>query len=157
MAHNAQKRLQKELMQLQKQPALDGSSVEIVGDSIMNWKCIITGPKDSPYEKGTFVLNFTFPKEYPFHPPAVKSETKVYHCNFDEQGNMCLDLLRKDGWSPMNSVRDVLVAISQLLVVPNPDHPLDEKIGEQFQRDKTAYLKQAKEWTKKYATHGAAK
>lgn len=151
MSQTAQKRIQKEFMGLQKTPAIEGSKAELVGDSLSNWTVHIIGPKNTPYEKGLFKFDFNFPKEYPFHPPVVKCETKTYHCNFDEEGNICLDLLRKDGWSPMNSIKDVIVAINQLLIEPNPDHPLDASIGEMYQNNMKQYLKTAKEYTKKYA------
>ncbi len=98
-----------------------------------------------------FKFEFNFPKEYPFHPPVVKCETKTYHINFDEQGNICLEILRKDGWSPMVGVKEVLIAIEQLLNEPNASHPLDEKLGELYTTNKSQFEKTAKEWTKKYA------
>ena len=55
--------------------------------------------KDSPYEGGVFFLDIRFPNDYPFKPPKIKFVTKIYHCNVNAKGGICLDLL-KENWSP---------------------------------------------------------
>jgi len=92
-----------------------------------------------------------FPKEYPFHPPELKCTTKVYHPNFDDKGAVCLDILRKEGWSPMATVKEIFVAFSAILAEPNASHPLDATIAEEFTTKKDKFLKTAKEWTQKHA------
>lgn len=44
----------------------------------------LVGPRDSPYESGTFTLLIEIPEKYPFEPPHVKFETPVYHPNIDK-------------------------------------------------------------------------
>lgn len=54
---------------------------------------------DSPYSGGVFFLSITFPTDYPFKPPKVSFQTKIYHPNINANGSICLDILR-DQWSP---------------------------------------------------------
>jgi ubiquitin-conjugating enzyme E2 T len=64
-------------------------------------------------------------------PPHVKFITKVFHPNVDDQGRICLDVLKmppKGTWNPSLTVLAVLKCIQLLLVEPNPDDPLDVEI-----------------------------
>jgi ubiquitin-protein ligase len=35
-----------------------------------------------------------------FPPPQVKFQTKMYHPNIDDEGNICIGLLKTDAWKP---------------------------------------------------------
>ena len=146
----ALKRIQKELTEFNKEPP-EGFSAGPVDDSDMfKWEASITGPEESPYENGTFQLSIEFPKDFPFKPPKVEFTTKVYHPNVKSTGTICLDIL-KDAWSPDITVSKILLAIQNLLINPNIDHPLEPEIAELYKKDKNAYNEKAKEWTEKYA------
>ena len=144
------KRIQKELTEFNNDPP-EGFSAGPVDDSDMfKWEACITGPEESPYEGGNFQLSIEFPKDFPFKPPKVEFTTKVYHPNVKSTGTICLDIL-KDAWSPDITVSKILLAIQNLLINPNIDHPLEPEIAELYKKDKAAYDKKAKEWTEKYA------
>ena len=48
----------------------------------------IIGPEDTPYENGVFRLSVRVPDRYPFEPPNVTFQTKIYHPNIDT-GMIC--------------------------------------------------------------------
>ena len=64
------------------------------------------GPGESPYSGGVFFVNIHFPPDYPFKPPKVQFQTKVYHPNVNSQGSICLDIL-KEQWSPALTISKV--------------------------------------------------
>jgi ubiquitin-conjugating enzyme E2 D/E len=106
------------------------------------------GPDDSPYAGGVFFLDIKFTADYPFKPPNVSYiiferilifnlvkisfTTRIYHCNINSKGAICLDILR-DQWSPALTVPAVLLSICSLLVDPDPNHFLEPEIAEVFQ------------------------
>ena len=41
-----------------------------------------------------FKVSLKFPPSYPYSPPTVKFETPCFHPNVDQNGNICLDILK---------------------------------------------------------------
>ncbi len=93
------------------------------------------------------------PTDYPFKPPVLNFDTKIYHPNVsnDGTGAMCLGLLRSDQWKPNSKINTVLLFVRQLLQEPQPDDAVEQNIAAEFKNDKSAFEKNAKDWTKKYA------
>ena len=106
-------RIQKELLEIQKDPPANCSAGP-EGDDLYEWQASIMGPRDSPYQGGVFWLKIHFPKDYPFKPPKVMFLTKIYHPNISASGAICIDIL-KDNWSPALTISKVLLCICSLL------------------------------------------
>jgi len=145
----ALRRIQKELGDIAKEPIVNCDAAPI-GDNMFNWKAKIKGPPGTPYEEGVFALDIQFPSDYPFKPPKVHFTTKIYHCNVNTTGSICLDIL-KDQWSPALTISKVLLSITSLLNDPNPNDPLVPEIAQALKDNKAAHDKTAREWVKQYA------
>lgn len=145
----AEKRIMKELQDLQNHPPAS-CSAEPSSDNLFHWQGKIIGPVDSPYSGGIFLVDIHFSADYPYKPPKVQFQTRVYHPNVNSQGYMLLDILNK-GWSPGITILEVLLSISSLLKDPNPGDPLMPEIADIYSTDRTTYENTAREWTQKYA------
>jgi len=118
---------------------------------IKYWKIIFSGIGGTPYEYGNWVISVTFPDDFPFKPPKVRFETKIYHCNISNDGSICLDIL-KDQWSPSLTMEKVMVSIGALLTDPNPMDPLDVVKAGTYRDNQMEYWRQVREWTKIHAS-----
>ncbi|KAL3624407.1 E2 SUMO-conjugating protein ubc9 [Castilleja foliolosa] len=145
----ASRRISKELKDMQRDPTTSCSAGP-VGEDMFHWQATIMGPQDSPFAGGVFFVTIHFPPDYPFKPPKVAFRTKVYHPNINNNGSICLDIL-KEQWSPALTISKVLLSICSLLTDPNPDDPLVPEIAHMYKSDKAKYEKTAWTWTQKYA------
>mmetsp|Transcript_17846 Transcript_17846/g.46612 ORF Transcript_17846/g.46612 Transcript_17846/m.46612 type:complete len:162 (-) Transcript_17846:1005-1490(-) len=144
------KRIQKELAEISLDPPCNCSAGP-KSDDIYHWVSTIMGPANSVYSGGVFFLDINFPQDYPFKPPKVTFRTRIYHCNINNSGAICLDIL-KEQWSPALTISKVLLSICSLLTDCNPQDPLVGSIAQQYLTQKDVHDDTAREWTKRYAT-----
>lgn len=115
----------------------------------------LAGPKDSPYEGGVFRLQVRVPAMYPMEPPKISFVTKLFHPNIGRghtPGAICLDILRKEAWSPALTLERTFLSIASLLGDPNPASPMDSEAARLYENDRPAYEKRVREWVEKYAS-----
>ena len=55
------------------------------GDDLTHLKGSFKGPPGTPYEGGTYTIDVKIPHDYPFRPPVMKFDTKVWHPNVSSQ------------------------------------------------------------------------
>eukprot|EP00435_Cladocopium_sp_Y103_P061414 s466_g23.t1 len=103
------------------------------------------GPPDSAYQGGVFFLNINFPSDYPFKPPKVHFTTKIYHCNVNSNGAICLDIL-KDQWSPALTISKVLLSMSRDDCLGLGFDPLVPEIAQVYLKDRAKHDATAREW-----------
>lgn len=142
-------RIKQEIKDLQENP-VQNCSAGPIADDITKWQATIFGPEDTPYQGGIFKLNINFTKDYPFKPPKIYFVTKIYHCNVNPQGGICLDIL-KENWSPALTISKVLLSICSLMAEPNPDDPLVPEIAELLRENKAQHDSEARTFTLQYA------
>ncbi|XP_075869452.1 ubiquitin-conjugating enzyme E2 C-like isoform X2 [Nelusetta ayraudi] len=107
------KRLQQELMTLM-MSGDKGISAFPESDNLFKWIGTIEGAQGTVYSGLRYRLSLEFPAGYPYQPPRVKFLTSCFHPNVDNQGFICLDIL-KDKWSALYDVRSILLSIQSLL------------------------------------------
>lgn len=143
------KRIKKELEEIQKDPPTNCSAGPISED-LKEWEATIIGPSESPYAGGIFKLQILFSEKYPFKPPKVKFNTRIYHPNINSHGSICLDILNVN-WSPALTVTKLLLSISSLMTDPNPKDPLVKSIADMYMLDREQYNSKAREYTLRFA------
>jgi ubiquitin-conjugating enzyme E2 D/E len=146
----AAKRIQKELIDLRKDPPANCSAGPTDDADMFKWQGTIFGPADSPYSGGVFNLSIEFPVDYPFKPPRIMFLTKIYHPNINTAGFICLDIL-KTNWSPALTISKALLSVLSMLTDPNPNDPLMPDIAKQYTENRALYDTTAREWTDLYA------
>lgn len=148
------RRIQKDLKELKESPLDSITAGPIDESNIFEWQGTIVGPSDTPYAGGLFYLAIHFPMDYPFKCPKIRFNTRIFHPNINDSGQICLDIL-KDGtngtWSPALSISRVLLSISSLLADPNPNDPLNIEAANIYKSDINAFNEKAKMMTRKFA------
>ncbi|KAH0820050.1 hypothetical protein GEV33_002743 [Tenebrio molitor] len=148
-----QQRLSRELAKISSSPPV-GISVSLKDNKMDVLEAQIIGPDETPYKNGVFKLEIMIPSRYPFTPPSIKFLTKVYHPNIDDNGRICLDLIKmppKGSWRPTIGLEGLLIAVRMLLESPNPDDPLMADIAEEYKHFRGEFVKKAQLFTEKYA------
>ena len=76
-----------------------------------------------------FTIDIKILPDYPFKPPQMQFDTKIWHPNISSQtGVICLDILKKE-WTPALTIRTALISIQALLSCPEPDDPQDAEVA----------------------------
>lgn len=138
--------LQLELKRIQKEP-VEGFRVRLPDDSnIFLWEVAIFGPPDTLYEGGYFKALMKFPPDYPYSPPTVRFQTKMWHPNVYENGEVCISILHppnddplsgelaSERWNPTQNVRTILMSIISLLNEPNTSSPANVDASVSFRK-----------------------
>lgn len=87
---------------------------------------------------GIYRFQVTFPEDYPFKSPSVKCMTRVFHPNIDEQGNVCLEILRL-GWRPCFTIDSIIASILVIFESPEWENALNKEPADLLRYDRAEF------------------
>ena len=135
---------------------ISGIDVFPIQQDVTFWKVLLSGPADSPYKGGVFILNIHFPTDYPTSPPNIRFETKILHCNVTQDGHICHPMFNRNYYSPDYTMREILKAIHCLLSMPDPVDLADGGRALNYILDRRSFNDEARRQTQKHASKSAA-
>jgi len=122
----------------------------LIGDDLYHWTGSIYVQSNSPYDGGLFLLDIVFRPDYPFKPPIVKFNTRIYHPNVNSNGLLSVPILT-DHWSPLITLKQVMLYLLNLITNPDIDYPMVPEIAQVYRTDRNKYNTTAADWTRRYA------
>lgn len=122
------------------------------GLDLLVWEAGIPGKAGTIWEGGEFRLTLRFSEDYPTKPPKCKFEPHVlFHPNIYPSGTVCLSILNEEkDWRPSLTMKQILIAIQDLLDNPNAKDPAQEEPFKLYITDKGAYEKRVRQEVRKY-------
>lgn len=102
-------------------------------------------PQVGFYANHNFDFKFDIPEEWPMISPSISIITKIWHPNIDEEGNVCLNILKSD-YKPTYTIKNFVQGLEFLLLNPNPYSPLNDAAAEMLIQDKEGFLEKANEY-----------
>eukprot|EP01091_Cochliopodium_minus_P006239 TRINITY_DN16115_c0_g1_i1.p1 TRINITY_DN16115_c0_g1~~TRINITY_DN16115_c0_g1_i1.p1 ORF type:complete len:213 (+),score=72.34 TRINITY_DN16115_c0_g1_i1:98-736(+) len=135
-----------EIKQLKKKP-LEDIEITVSEEDLTCVYAIITGPKDTPFEGGRFKIKLVLGNEFPKVPPKGYFITKIFHPNVAENGEICVNTLKRD-WKETLGIQHIVITIKCLMIEPNPDSALNEDAGKLLLEEYETYFNRAKMYTK---------
>lgn len=134
----AEIRIQKDLALVEAEE--DAASVSFPNPDDLTEFILSVSPKKGPWSGGVFDFSFRVNPDYPYSPPKVLCETKIYHPNVSfYDGKVCLGM--RDWWRPVHDVSTVIHGLVGMFYEPVVDIPVNVQAAdllkenqEQFQR-----------------------
>lgn len=152
MATSRERRIGKELTDIRADRDNSGVRAWPISDSnITHLKGTFVAPPDTPYAGALYQVDIQLPEQYPFKSPIMKFDTKIWHPNISSvTGAICLDTLGS-GWTPVQTIKSLLISLRMLLEAPNPKDPQDAEVAKMLLNEPEHFARIAHDWAVKYA------
>ncbi|KIW66205.1 hypothetical protein PV04_08405 [Phialophora macrospora] len=121
-------------------------------------RCLIVGPKDTPYENAPFLIDLYLPERFPEEPPTAHFHSWTsglgrINPNLYEEGKICLSLLgtwsgknESEKWSEKATILQILVSLQGLVFVKKPFY--NEAGFEGYENDQS-YARESEQYNEK--------
>lgn len=121
------------------------------GLDLLHWEAGIPGKPGTPWEGGQYCLLLNFTEDYPTKPPKCIFSPVLFHPNVYPSGTVCLSILNEEkDWRPNITIKQILLAIQELLDSPNVKDPAQEEPFRCYMRDVAEYEARVREEVKKF-------
>jgi ubiquitin-conjugating enzyme E2 M len=135
--HPGQIRMQTELSELELPPSC---KIEFPAPNDLMQFIVHISPDEGYWKGASYKFAFLIKPMYPHDAPKVKCETPIYHPNIDQDGNVCLNILRED-WKPILSISAVIYGLLYLLLEPNGNDPLNQEAAEVLRNNRPEFAR----------------
>ncbi|CAD2106004.1 NEDD8-conjugating enzyme UBC12, putative [Plasmodium vinckei brucechwatti] len=96
--------------------------------------------QDGFFKNKTVKFIIKFKDTYPITPPKISCLTKViFHPNIDENGNVCLNVLKLD-WNPIINLQMLILGLILLLNEPSTNDPFNVDAANVLKNDKQKFI-----------------
>lgn len=134
-----------------------GSRVKFENPDVLSEFLLILSPEEGYWSGGKFRFRISVGEDYNILPPTVRCLTPLWHPNINQEGHVCLSLLRANsidglGWAPTRKLKDVVWGLNSLFTdLLNFEDPLNIEAAQHYSRDKEDFRKKVKHMVQKYA------
>ena len=124
------------------------------GSNLMLWRCGIPGKAGTIWEGGVYTMRMAFSADYPTKPPKCSFDPPLFHPNVypgasagyywpapfsctaarltgaaRADGKICLSIINEgQEWRASTNVKQILIAVQQLLDTPNNSDPAQQPV-----------------------------
>mmetsp|Transcript_32649 Transcript_32649/g.79934 ORF Transcript_32649/g.79934 Transcript_32649/m.79934 type:complete len:179 (+) Transcript_32649:78-614(+) len=150
-AATAHKRLLTEARALMRDAPPGVFAAPVSDENLLEWRALIAGPDETPYEGGVYEARLKFPADYPFSPPTMHFVTPMWHPNvYAADGEVCISILHAgadplqyeteaERWCPSQSISAVLLSVMSMLAEPNVESGANIDASKMWRDDRAAY------------------
>lgn len=134
------RRIMNEIKQIKANMKTNSSmfTLQQIKDDMYNWRAVIFGPAETLYSGYKWELNIVLPNDYPTSPIKIKFMTPIEHVNVNSDGDICMDILKKE-WTPTQNMETILISLISLLSSPNIVDPLNSDLAELYRSNPKKY------------------
>lgn len=119
------------------------------------WKIVMSGPDESPYSEGTFLLYLHADEGYPTFAPKARFVTRIKHPNVNTHGRVCHSIFDRD-WTTDTTMSTLLDSIYGILLQPEYSDPVNTTTTLGFHHDQVEFADEVREHVETYANKSRA-